>query len=627
MKKLIGLIVAIVIVFVGVITVLSLVPLSSGDIYDGYKVDNGYDITSAHYDITVSKDHSATVVETIEVKFYKSSRGISRWLPTASGEQYSDISVDGDIYYLSSDSDFIFINTGSDFEYKYGAGRTQKYVFSYKIVPPVRTIGNSNYYMNVVPFGWDTNQYDVAVTMKFPFEAKDIKVYSGKYKTKTEIDQFELNDNKTELSISGLNLDPFNGITVDAEFERTFNVNFSLVGLLSIIGILAIIGIALCVKLFAIKDRTVFPVINAKPPTNNGVELDPAQMGYLIDNNCEPSDITAMIFYFASKGLITLENTGGDQFVLIKNGELSPDAPKHQHIIFNGLFKKGDRVTSQQLTNSFYADIALATANIKSGHNGKLYEKKAKNVSVCVATVCCVIAVMIAAFATVMLNYTLLIHGFFVPLIVMVVFVVISFLLGRYVFDNKHKMLQKKLVLIYLVSAAVVLIASLIASELLLGGILPFYGRMMLFAGIATAGFICGLINRKTEYYVSLMNEIVGFKTFLETAEKEKLEAMLEDNPQYYYDILPYANVLGVSTIWEGKFKELASIPPPNYYYGPTVFDFMIFNSLIRTSSVRFTSAMVSRPRNSSYSGRGGFGGFGGGFGGGGFGGGGGGRR
>ena len=123
------------------------------------------------------------------------------------------------------------------------------------------------------------------------------------------------------------------------------------------------------------------------------------------------------------------------------------------------------------------------------------------------------------------------------------------------------------------------------------------------------------------------MNEITGFKTFLETAKKEKLEEMLESNPQYYYDILPYANVLGVSSKWEEKFKELTNVPPPNYYYGPTVFDFILFNSMMRSSYARFTTAMVSRPSGSSSSGRGGFGGFGGGFGGGGFGGGGGGRR
>lgn len=110
--------------------------------------------------------------------------------------------------------------------------------------------------------------------------------------------------------------------------------------------------------------------------------------------------------------------------------------------------------------------------------------------------------------------------------------------------------------------------------------------------------------------------------------EKDRLEALLADNPQLYYNILPYAQVLGVSDIWEHKFDGL-TIEPPRWMTNPidTYFTFVILNRAIRASSMSMSSYMRSRPSSSGASGGGGgrfgggsFGGFGGGgHGGGGF--------
>ena len=93
---------------------------------------------------------------------------------------------------------------------------------------------------------------------------------------------------------------------------------------------------------------------------------------------------------------------------------------------------------------------------------------------------------------------------------------------------------------------------------------------------------------------------------------------MLETSPELFYDVLPYAQVMGVSDVWENKFKSI-TIQPPRWYAGDfTLFDFWVLNSAMR--SMRY--AMLARPRtNSKVGGIGGgghFGGFSGGGGGGG---------
>ena len=129
---------------------------------------------------------------------------------------------------------------------------------------------------------------------------------------------------------------------------------------------------------------------------------------------------------------------------------------------------------------------------------------------------------------------------------------------------------------------------------------------------------------RMSDYGVGLLGLCMGFRMFLTTAEKQRLEMLLEENPNYYYDILPYAQVLGVSKIWEKKFDNMLTRPPSWCYGAETetaAFSAVTMSNMMSTMS----SNMTSRP--SSDGGGGSGGGFsGGGFSGGGSGGGGGGR-
>lgn len=73
----------------------------------------------------------------------------------------------------------------------------------------------------------------------------------------------------------------------------------------------------------------------------------------------------------------------------------------------------------------------------------------------------------------------------------------------------------------------------------------------------------CALqIPRKTKYGTEMLGKIRGFKNFLISARKEELEALVEKNPNYFYDILPYTYVLGVSNKWIKKFENIAMVGP-----------------------------------------------------------------
>lgn len=76
------------------------------------------------------------------------------------------------------------------------------------------------------------------------------------------------------------------------------------------------------------------------------------------------------------------------------------------------------------------------------------------------------------------------------------------------------------------------------------------------FISIFVTGFFSIIMGRKTDYGEEITTRIKGFKNYLEMAEKNKIEILVEENPNYFYDILPYAYVLNVSNKWIGKFEK-----------------------------------------------------------------------
>ena len=79
--------------------------------------------------------------------------------------------------------------------------------------------------------------------------------------------------------------------------------------------------------------------------------------------------------------------------------------------------------------------------------------------------------------------------------------------------------------------------------------IIPLVAKLLIsLSGCVLLGVSVILINRSKEYNAKL-NEIIGFKQFITLAEKDRLEKMIESDPQFYYHILPYANSRGTKAI------------------------------------------------------------------------------
>jgi len=74
-------------------------------------------------------------------------------------------------------------------------------------------------------------------------------------------------------------------------------------------------------------------------------------------------------------------------------------------------------------------------------------------------------------------------------------------------------------------------------------------------------------IRNYTERGAQLLARCEGFKQFLLTAEKDRLEMLIANDPDYYYSILPYAHVLGVSGVWAEKTANI-KVELPGWFSG-----------------------------------------------------------
>ncbi|WP_157947599.1 DUF2207 domain-containing protein [Abditibacterium utsteinense] len=144
--------------------------------------------------------------------------------------------------------------------------------------------------------------------------------------------------------------------------------------------------------------------------------------------------------------------------------------------------------------------------------------------------------------------------------------------------------------------------------------------------GLALAGIVVFLSARampaKTATGSRKLRECQGFQRFVKLAEKDRIEKLITDDPTIFGRLLPYAMVLGVGDEWAGKFAGLMTEPPDWYSGNSGNFSTYYFVNSLGSGMNSMGQTFQSKPAPQSTGGSGGSGfsggGSGGGFGGGG---------
>ncbi len=162
---------------------------------------------------------------------------------------------------------------------------------------------------------------------------------------------------------------------------------------------------------------------------------------------------------------------------------------------------------------------------------------------------------------------------------------------------------------------------------LLLAAVLTFfvlwkYAETIVGAVIFTLMLCCGyfsvrFMRARTKRGAEILGKLLGLKEFIRLAELDRLQLLVEENPSYFYDVLPYAYVMGLSKKWAKKFENI-TMKTPDWYHGTTRWDTDgVFNTWLFVNAMNSFNASVSDNIHVPHSSGDGVGSFGGGGGGG----------
>ena len=587
-----------------------------------------YTFEMQRYQVTfdVASDLKVKVEERTEIKYTGTdSTGYVHLIPVNSGEKVRNL----DVYELSENGEHNSVkydvgNGGA--QVKVDIGDTSKkyntihtYVLTYDYIFNTKMFGDDELIINAVGGGWQCHilRADIKIILPEGYIDGSTQMFEGRG-SQENIEEFSVStvDGRTVVNATRYDLAPETPVTLSFKFEAgTFSDHFEMAPYWFIIAAAAVLIAAVLLKIFVFNKSKIVPVVTSEPPK----EMDPLLMGKLIDNKVNPEDITSLIFYWADKGYVKINMEDEDDPVILREvAALPASLPDYQHLMFERLFEKNYEMKPSKMGARFAASVTAIKKRVDAHATG-LHSTFSMGISILIA----VLGGLMIAIAPLILGLTQINRTFvFITPFLMLVPALVVYALSESVWYNRMKLKKSKLILmiagIAVLAAAFSLIYIFFIPDYIIGKLAK---SLLCLVGFGTVMFAVCIVSH-TQKYNDELREILGFKQFITTVEKPQLEAMLEENPDFYYHVLPYAQVLGVSDKWEDKFKDL-TIEPPQWAIHPagTIIQFSIINSMIRSSSLKMASSMITRAASAAASStRSGFGG-GGHHGGGGFGG------
>lgn len=610
---------------------VSLTP-SKNDNYSSYDyVIDKYDIN-----IIVNENNTFDVTETIDTYFNVPKHGIFRTIPlkntikrldgttSTNRTQIKNVSVNAENSTSKEEGNYQ-IKIGSASETLTGE---KEYIIKYTYnLGKDHVKDYDELYYNIIGNEWDTviGNITFSITMPKSFDSSKLGFSAGRVGS--------TDSSKIKYSVSGNTITgSYNGIlwenealTVRCELPEGYFVGAGLdINLLNYIVylfpiIFLIIAILLWYKFG--RDDQVIETVEFYPPEG----FNSLEVGFLYKGEAVNQDVTSLLIYLANKGYIKIVETEEKSlfskakgFKIIKLKDYDGDNV-NERLFLNGLFAMRRlntssaensinqnttptlEVTSADLYDKFYITMSNILLNINNKENkNKILEKSASSkakfiIFMIIATYCLITIPPVLEYGESSLLVALLFPGIGFT-------VMFKMLLDPKLRNSSgNKLSYASVILFFLIWGlgfgglpwAMMVLPALQQDSIYLIGY---------FVGIfCVLGMVVCLtyLPKRTSYGNEILGKIKGFKNFLETAEKDQLEAMVAKNPTYFYNILPYTYVLGVSDKWIKKF-EVISMQASTWYDASDTFDVATFGTFMNSTMSSATSVMSYDSSSSS---------------------------
>lgn len=533
--------------------------------HQAYAEDNTYSTPSFHVDVTASEDNSFQVEETIDVDYIYPHHGIYRYIPT-NGIHITRLYVPGYDYETYSQNGYKVVKIGSG---SYTLTGPNTYYVNYNMAfYDDEDTSLDRMALNVIPTGWETAIDHASATITLPKQAdlSKVQIYSGTYGTEGNEDNAEVTtsaDGRT-IQVDAYNIPAYHGVTVILELPEGYWVGETEYGALnSFVYLLFLLGPVGAFMLWFVygRDERMVKTLEFYPPD----DLTPGEIGYVYDGNVDKRDLVSTIVYMADKGYLAIEQENRKDFILTSLSDPAEDEPKYVRTLFSGLFPKSKRVNTSKLGVAFGRKYEKAEEQVPERPT-YLYGSKhtpqswvARGVGVLAS------AMPVVAFSMwEIMNES---ADGFVGLAWGAVHILLATLVFCHAVDHARSASRLKTALwiclgLWLTMAGIV--PTLGVSELMenISDAKAMLLTALVVIGTGISMFLAIISLSVTPKYRNLMGRVLGFRDFIRTAELDQLNELVEQDPEYFYHIIPYAYVFGLTNRWIKKFENIEVVQP-----------------------------------------------------------------
>ena len=252
------------------------------------------------------------------------------------------------------------------------------------------------------------------------------------------------------------------------------------------------------------------------------------------------ADLTMMVFSWAQLGYVRITVDRYNRIFLLKNMEMGNERTDFEIRSFRALFPKENYI---EATGMRYARLCQQVSDHIPGIR-EMYTKRAGNVKI-FRILCCGISI----FCGICYGMNLLDPGW-LRTVAVILLAVIGAITAWAIQDGMYKTHIRGKIPVYVAIVCVLIwvILGIVAGVWLIG--------LITVAGQLLAGLAAAYGGRRSELGRFHANEILGIRHYLKHISQEDLDRMVDHNPDYFFDMLPYAIALGVDTPFAKAFGD-----------------------------------------------------------------------
>ncbi len=580
-----------------------------------------YKITNYNVDIVVNENNVLDITETICVDFLVEKHGIYRDIPLTNRITRADGSTHtnyiqisnlwcSEPYSKSTSNGTLSLRFGSEdvtltgpYEYQLS--------YSYDLgADPLKD--EDELYFNIIGDGWDTtiDQLSFAIHMPKEFDESLLGFSSGELYTEgTDAVAYDVDG----LDISGTYLDtlwPGEAFTVRLSLPEGYFTGSTRIDSLSLAALIISITFAILGFLlwfFLGRNSHVTETVEFYPPEG----LNSAELSYIYHGKITNKGIFSLLLYLASKGYFGLEEES-ETPLSSKASNFRICLRKEYHgnnfienLFFSGIAKHAGTkgyADSKDLKNNFYTTVdQIRKSFSKSTYTenifckGRRLYKTILLLMIIIVDIAITLGPVLSGGNPSLLIFALLFPGIGFSMLACTVFgnTEVSVKIFGFIWGIGFGGIPWiTMVGVYLIQRPIYIVTYII-------GIIC----------IVLLAVCVKFMRKRTPEGNELYGKIKGFRHFLETAEKARLEALVSDNPEYFFDILPYTYALDISDKWVEKFDSILMTEPEWYQSSQEHFHATSFHRSMNHAMSRMGATMTSSPSSSSSSGHSGGGG------------------